>query len=238
MPSDYSPFTDYVESTAIELRDEPVSAASVEQGITLNVDGSASMLDTIAEAGEVLVGMPPRTKAAAATVAAGDTVSRLQASRKASNFSVGFVAFNERVTVSRPIMPVLQVPATDDFDPTAGGTGGTCIWAGLEAAYEQILQWRQTRTGTLHVSNVVLTMSDGLCSDPQRTMAAAAVLKELPDVTLAACLFTAAGEPSQGAQLLQQIASGPRFYKTVFTGEQLREFFLASITLAGGGGGV
>ncbi len=208
MSSDYSPFTgfgdgygpnDYTESTAIELREQPVSSVTAEQGIVIDADGSASMGDTIRESGELLAGMPARTKAAAATVAIGDAVARLQASRKARNFSVGYIAFNERVTVNRPIQPVLDLPATDDYDPTQAGTGGTCIWAGLETAYDQIVQWRQTRSGTLHVSNVVLTMSDGLCSNPERTLSAAARLKELPDVTLAACLFTGVGDPAQGS---------------------------------------
>src|ERR1700752_2360059 len=119
--------SDVIESTAIELVEAPVSAPTKEEGVIVVEDGSASMLDTIAEPGETLAGMPPRSKAAAATVASSDVVSRLQSSTKASNFSLGFVAFNERVTVNRPLTPILQIPATDDFDPTAAGTGGTCI---------------------------------------------------------------------------------------------------------------
>jgi hypothetical protein len=245
MSTDYNAFTeysgsemvptgrDYVDSTAIEISEAPVAAAVREQGISIVVDGSGSMADMVTEPGETLAGMPPRTKAAAATVACSDVVSRLQASQKAANFAVGYTAFNENVTVDRAIVPVLEVPATDDFDPMQAGTGGTCIFAGLESAHAQITAWRQSRPGTLHVSNVVLLLGDGLCSQKERTMAAAERLKEIPDVTVAACLFTARGEPAQGAQLLQGIATSPKFYKTVFGAEQLREFFMASITMAG-----
>lgn len=226
--------SDCIDSTAIELSEGMVAPATKEQGIVAVLDGSGSMLDTLRETGETFAGMPPRTKAAAATVACSGVVSRLQQSAKSANFSLGFVAFNDHVAADRPIAPVKQIPATDDFDPTASGTGGTCIWAGLEKAHEQITAWRQLRSGTLHVSNVVLLMSDGMCSDPQRTMAAAAKLKEIPDVTLAACFFSSVGDPPVGDQLLQSIVSEPKFYKDVFGAEQLREFFLASITLAGG----
>lgn len=255
MSSDHSAFTeytpstgtalapvghgDYVEGTASEIPTfgeghEPVAAPTKEQGIVLVVDGSGSMGDNVVEVGETLPGMPPRSKAAAATVACSGVVSRLQASQKAGNFSIGYAAFNERVTVDRPMVPVLQIPSTDDFDPMQAGTGGTCVFEGLEAAHRQITTWRQSRQGTLHVSNVVLVLGDGLCSDPARTLAAAAKLKEIPDVTVAACLFTGRGEPAQGAQLLESIASAPKFYKTVYGAEQIREFFMASITMAGG----
>ncbi|MBJ7469805.1 MAG: VWA domain-containing protein [Solirubrobacteraceae bacterium] len=231
--------SDYIDSTGttIVIPDgaEPVAAATREEGIVEVADGSQSMTESLAETGEQIPGLPARTKAAAATVAASDVVARLQTSSKAANFSLGFVAFNDRVTVDRPIVPILDIPATDDFDPTAAGTGGTCMYLGLEAARKQIERWRQARPGTLHVSNVVVLYGDGLCSNPQRTLQAAAALKEIPNVTVAACLFRGPRDTDSGAQLLQAVASGPRFYKTVHDAEQLREFFLASITLAGGG---
>jgi hypothetical protein len=217
----------------VELDEVAVAPATAEQGITIVDDASGSMLNTVVEHGESVPGVPARTKAQAVAMATSDTVSRLQVSRKRANFSVGFVAFHERVTIDRAIRPVLEIPATDDFDPTAAGAGGTCVWTGLDAAYQQILDFRSRRSGTLHVSNVVLLMGDGLCSNPSRTLESATRLKELGDVTVAACLFQAPGEPSQGAQLLQQVATSPKFYKTVFSSEQIREFFLASITMAG-----
>jgi len=226
--------SDCIESTAIELPEGMVAPATREQGIVAVLDGSASMLDTVHETGETFAGMSPRTKAAAATVACNGVLSRLQASQRKAAFSLGYVAFNDYVAVQRPIVPLLNVPDTDDFDPTANGTGGTCIWAGLEQGYDQIVNWRQARSGTLHVSNVVLLMSDGMCSDPARTVAAAAKLKEIPDTTLAACFFKSVGDPSDGARLLQSIVSKPDLFREVHDAEQLRNFFLASITKAGG----
>lgn len=225
---------DYVDGWASDLSEEPIAAQSAAQGIGFVTDGSVSMDDPIVEA-DAIPGLPPRKKKDAATVAVGDTVSRLLAARNSRNFSVGYVAFNNGVSVDRPIRPIHDLPATEDYDPTQAGTGGTCIYAGLEASHQQIVAWRSQQSGSLAVSNVVLVLGDGLCSDPARTLAAAQRLKELPDVTIAACLLTGRGEPAQGAQLLQHIASAPRFYKTVFGGDQIREFFLASVTIAQGG---
>lgn len=247
MSADLTPFTeytpdtaitpygpgDYTEGTAIELTETPTSAPAAEQGIVIGADGSVSMADILRETGEVVPGLPPRTKSAAATVAIGELVSLLQSSRIKENFSLGFLAFHERVVVDRPIRALRDLSAAEDFDPTQAGTGGTCVYAALDAAYDQIVTWRQGRSGSLHVSNVVCLFTDGLCSDPQRTLAAAARLKELPNVTVAACLLAGVGDPTQGGQLLQHVASGPSYYRTVHTAAQLRDFFLASITRAG-----
>ena len=83
-------------------------------------------------------------------------------------------------------------------------------------------------------SVVVVLMSDGQAQDPSETVSAAKALKQVgpPGATkLATCLFAAKGEPIDGARLLEAIAS-PGMSSVVYSPEQLREFFAASITKA------
>ena len=153
----------------------------------------------------------------------------LQASGNARNFALGFCSFNDAVTQDRPVQAVLDVDATVGFDPTAAGTGGTNIWTGVELAERRLLEFQAAAGATLPVSLLAIVLSDGECSDPSRTLAAAQRLKE-QNVTVAACLFATKGRPSQGADLLQAMVSEPRFYRTVFTGDQLRRFFRDTMT--------
>jgi hypothetical protein len=147
------------------------------------------------------------------------------------------VAFNTVVTEQRPPRPLLELSASDSYDPTAMGIGGTKIATGLEAAVGIVERFLgEAEEGDVPSSAVVLVMSDGEDSEPEATLAAAARLKEHASADLAACLFATKGQPAHGAQLLRAIVSEQRLYQTVYGAEQLRKFFHASITQTAGGG--
>lgn len=173
---------------------------SWECGFVFVADGSAGMLAPCGEG-------TPRTKAATVADVCEDAVRRLNASLRSWNLALGFVAFNDYVTIDRPIVPVADVSAGDGFDPTAGGIGGTRISAGLEGARAQILNWRSAPGRAPRLLNVVVTISDGECSDPDRTVAAAASLQAIPSVTLAACVVPGRPEATQGLELMAHLTT-------------------------------
>jgi hypothetical protein len=198
-------------------------------------DGSESMTWPLHEPDASLEGnAPARTKAEAVDMATRDLVNRLRAGRVAANFMYGSVSFNDRITENLAPRPLLDVAAGDDFDPTSGGIGGTQIWLGLDAAAKTI-EGLQQRGGDVPLSSVVLVLSDGECSDRDKTLAAAKRLAALPGTSIAACLFATRGEPAHGADLLRSIVTEHKLYQTVFTAEQLRDFFEASVKIAARG---
>lgn len=176
---------------------------SWECGFVIVADGSAGML---APSGHG----PTRTKAAMVANVCEHAVRCLHATVRTRYLALGFVAFNDDVTIDRPIVPVADVSAGDGFDPTAGGIGGTRIWAGLEGARAQILNWRGAPGRAPRLSNVVLTISDGGCSQPDRTVAVAASLREIPNVTVAACVVPGRPEATRGLELMGHLTSHPR----------------------------
>jgi hypothetical protein len=194
-------------------------------------DGSQSMTWPLEEPDTTMEGVAAaRTKAAAVDMATRDLVNRLAAGRKAANFLYASVCFNDRVTEKRGPRPIIDVPGSEDFDPTSAGIGGTRIWLGLDAAATLIEQFHHDNADSVPISAVVLVESDGECEDPQQTIAAAKRLKAIPNTHIAACLFSTKGQPAAGAPLLQAIVTDSKLYQTVFTSEQLRRFFYDSVT--------
>lgn len=219
----------------LDLDEIPISSRAWNQlGIFVG-DGSQSMTLPFAEEDDSLTGLlPVRTKAAAVESATKDVLNLLKASRKAANFTMGFVYFNSAVTDERPPKDVVDIATTDSYDPTARGIGGTRIHAGLEAATRMIEAYVQSvGHGEVPVSAVVIVLSDGEDGAPDQTIAAADRLKAMPNTELAACLFATKGQPAKGGELLQAIASASHLYQTVYNAQQLRNFFHASVTMTG-----
>jgi len=212
---------------------QPVTApAWIQLGVMVN-DGSGSMTLQSAEPDTSLEGVAPaRTKAAAVDNALKDFIKRMKSSRKAGNFCLSFVSFNDRVTDQRNPEALPSVSSERSYDPTAHGTGGTAIHKGLDAAAEIVDDFmREAETTEIPVSVVVVLLSDGEeRDDPVKTAEAAARLRELPNTMLAACLFATKDQPAHGEQLLEEIVSEPRLYQRVHNAEQLRKFFVASVS--------
>jgi von Willebrand factor type A domain len=211
-----------------EIMEMPTVPATFRQLGILVLDGSGSMTLPI----DSLSGQA--SKADAVNIAVRELMTRMQASRKSQNFSFAFVNFHETVSHATPIMAVADVDDNGDFDPTSHGSGGTFVGSGLEAAGRLCAQFLADPAETLPSSVVVLLMGDGECSDPERTRGIADRIKADERVAIAAAYFGTKGvSDSAGPALLQEVCSDPvRLYKTVYDGEALRKFFLASMTAA------
>lgn len=228
--SDFAPM-----DRAVQLEAVPYAPPSWRQLGLLVLDGSGSMTTPLHEPDGSIPGLPARSKAEGVDGAVRDLLNRMKASRKASNFSFGFVSFHTEVSDERPPRDVTTIdPGTETFDPTASGSGGTMIASGLERARVLVEQFFATDAQLgVPLSAVVIVMSDGACGSPQRTLAVAEQIKQLPNTSMACCYFADMdGGGGNGPRLLQAMASAPTLYQTVFSAEQLRKFFLASMTAA------
>jgi hypothetical protein len=160
----------------------------------------------------------------------------MDASSVKPNFSFGLVAFDDRVTHQRAPEPIAGIDyLSQSFDPTAHSvTGGTSIYEGLEAAYGLTRDWLAAEQGTLPVTAVIAVLTDGECSNPARTRDLAERIKaEEPRISIAAGMFATKGQGMPGTQLLQAIVTEPRLYAVIYSSEQLREWFHASLTGTG-----
>lgn len=228
--SQAGPGTDIVPAAPLIL--EPVTW---RQGGTLIGDGSGSMTLELAEADDS-VGLPARTKGAAVDAALKGFFAQMQTSSVKANFAFGSVAFDDNVTQEQPLEPLTQIDHVGrSFDPTVHSvTGGTAIYAGLEAGYRLGRAWLDAQPGTLPATVVLAVLSDGECSDPRQTIELAQRIKEEePRISIAAGMFATKGGGTPGARTLQAIVSEPRLFAVVYSADQLRAWFHASLTGTG-----
>lgn len=215
---------------------QPIAPQTWYQLGVMVMDGSGSMTLPYAEDEEVgLGGGAVRTKAQATDDALKAFVTRLKESHNASNFGLSFVFFNDQVTHQREPKLVEELDAGDSYNPTSHGIGGTAIHSGLDAAGAIIEKFmREGAAREVPLSAVVVLMSDGEDrADPGKTAEAAKRVKNLPSTKLTSCLFATKGQPAVGETLLQEVASAPQFYQRAYSTEQLRSFFMESLTTAG-----
>jgi hypothetical protein len=213
-----------------------IEVAEVPSWLQLGVivsDGSGSMRLNLPDLDESLEGMPSKTKAEAAASATRAFLDRMNAGGKKQQFTLGWIAFSDRATIKHAPMAVDELRSKGSFDPTAGGSGGTQIWAGLEAAAEMVAKWQASpRYPDTPMTAVVVLLTDGEDGNPARTLEAAEKLKTLPHTRLCGCFFATKGTPSKGAEFLRRIVSEPESenFTLVYDAEALRNFFHASIT--------
>lgn len=224
------PSTDIVPAGALTL--DPITW---RQAAILVGDGSRSMTLELAEQDDS-AGLPARTKGAAVDAAVKGCFAQMETSSVKSNFAFGSVAFDTKATHEQAPEPLVQIDHVGrSFDPTAHSvTGGTAIYAGLETAYRLSRNWLDEQQGSLPVTVVIAVLTDGECSDPQRTIEVAErIKKEEPRISIAAGMFATKGSGTPGVALLQAIVTEPRLYAVVYSADQLRAWFHASLTGTG-----
>ncbi len=161
-------------------------------------------------------------------------LDRMKESRIKNNFSFACIAFDDNPAIVFPPTPVNELNYGDiDFNPCKKYDGGTNIHRALLKAENIIDSFFHNATDDLPHNVVILLMSDGLCHYADLTRKIARKIKTDIRVKIA-CAYFCDGEEDYEAslaiELLQNIASGPSYYSTVYDGNSLRKFFEASIS--------
>lgn len=189
----------------------------------LILDGSGSM--GAQTAGKI-------TKADAVNMAVRELLTRLSVSKNKKNFSIAVVTYDHIAQVHTPITSVETIDDNADYNPLNGHGGGTDIGSGITQGYQIAQQFlSQVKEGDVPHSVVMVVMTDGECQHPDNTKEIANTVKQAPNITLCTTLFGTIGEANPTAQaLMQEVATTPAQYKTVYDAESLRKFFVASVS--------
>ncbi|WP_333696349.1 vWA domain-containing protein [Flavobacterium sp.] len=195
----------------------------------LVLDGSGSMTEKAAM---------NSTKAREVNAAVMELFNRINVSRVKQNFSFACIKFDETATVSLPQTPFdFNVLMNENYDPTIGKGGGTQIFEALNEAKKMAENFLNNAPpdGVPH-KVLILLMSDGMCFQPETTVAVASNLKSNPKILMASAYFGTVGEIDTDAQkVLKEVSTDPAtYYTTVYDGEALRAFFERSISQSAG----
>lgn len=195
----------------------------------LVLDGSGSMTEKAAM---------NSTKTREVNAAVMDLFNRINVSRVKQNFSFACIKFDETATVSLPPTSFdFNALMNENYDPTIGKGGGTQIFEALNEAKKLAENFLNNAPadGVPH-KVLILLMSDGMCFQPQTTIAVANSLKSNPKIQIACAYFGTVGENDTDAQkVLKDVSTDPAtYFTTVYDGEALRAFFERSISQSAG----
>jgi uncharacterized protein YegL len=193
------------------------------------LDGSGSMTEKAAM---------NSTKAKEVSAAVIELINRLNVSRVKQNFSFACIKFDELATVTlQPTQFDLDRLTAENFDPTIGKGGGTQIFEALEEAKQMAESFLMSapKDGVPH-KVLILLMSDGMCFQPETTLAVASNIKMNPKIQIASVYFGSIGENASDAQkVMKELSSdSSTYYTTVYDGEALRSFFERSLSQSAG----
>lgn len=195
----------------------------------LVLDGSGSMTEKAAM---------NSSKAKEVNASVIELFNRINVSRVKQNFSFACIKFDENAEVSLQPTPFdFNRLMNENYDPTNGKGGGTQISEALKSAKVLADSFLSSAPidGVPH-KVLILLMSDGMCFQPESTVAVAESLKTNPQVQIACAYFGTVGENDTDAQrLLREVSTDPStYFTTVYDGEALRAFFERSISQSAG----
>jgi len=203
-----------------------VERKSIEQLGIIVLDGSGSMKEPDSS-GEA--------KAASADRAAQDLIKRLQQSIKKDNFFISVITYDDKAILRLKPTQVTNITLIPSFDPLEGHGGQTNIGGALQMAYE-VAQGFLSEESFFERCVVIVLMTDGKHNTGQNPNTVVSEIKksELP-IMIATVGFGRTDDIDVG--LLEEIASTTRsdkgeqkMFKLTNNPEELRNFFLASVT--------
>jgi len=213
--------------------DKPEVPQTFHQLGILVLDGSGSMS---------AMGRQQLTKAQEVEMGMKEMFSRFDASRVKNNFSFACIKFDTTALTTLHPTPFKNLDYfNEDFNPLNGKGGGTHIFEALNSAKKIAEDFlANAPIGGVKHSVIILLMSDGLCFQPQTTVAVADNIKQEGNIDIACAYFAEIGtnnneETNDTKTLLQSVATSPvSFFTTVHDGETLRKFFERSISQSSG----
>jgi uncharacterized protein YegL len=216
--------TDFRPTGAITLN------KTINQLGILVLDGSGSME-------EPAPGMVTKAKAVEGGII--EMWNRFNASSKKQNFSFACIKFDNTATVTfEPIGFDYDTLMNHDYNALDGKGGQTYTNLALEKAKEMAESFinNPSELGITH-KVLILLMSDGQSHEPQKTLEIAAEIKTNRLIEIACAYMGTVGNNDPDAQtLLKEVASDATKFSTVYEGDALRSFFIASLSASAGMG--
>lgn len=169
-------------------------------------------------------------KAQSVSHAVKELLTKLKHSRVSKNFSIGVVTFDTSAKIHTPVTSIEAVDDFADYDPLLAHGGGTDIGVALQTAQRMAEEFlSQPNAAAMPHSVVIVVMSDGMSGGDPLTIANS--IKQNSKITICTTLFATVGKSEpQAEQLLKEIASSPINYRTIYAGDDLRKFFIASVS--------
>lgn len=205
---------------------KPVQAATFKQLGILVLDGSGSMDEETSM---------KISKAASVSGAVQDLFSRFKMSRIKNNFCFAIVNYDHRAVVAMEPTEVKDIDDHADYDPMKGLGGATYISEGLKEAKKMAEKFlaKQEDGGIMH-SVMIVVMTDGVDMTEPETISVAKQLKEMEHVQISSCFFETLGADANEMQKCKDYVKGlcseERLYTDVSDAEDLRKFFIASMS--------
>ncbi len=192
----------------------------------LVLDGSGSMKERTAR---------QITKGEEVSVGVRNLFSRFKDSKQSNNFCFAVIYYDGKAKLVLDVTETKDVDDTFDYNPLNGMGGETSIAEGLKIAKriaEKFLL--QNKPGGLKHSVVTLIMTDGVDMTPAETRSMANALKSMDGVDVAACFFETLGAEAQAMKecmnFLKELISDPLLFSSVSNEEELRLFFIRSMS--------
>ena len=214
-------------SSNFEEIDEVTPSRTFHQLGILCLDGSGSMQE---------IGVGGISLAETVNRAVREFLGFFKTSAYVNDFSIAVVTFDDEVSLHTPITGLANIDDFADYNPMNGHGGGTYIGGALEKAEQLAEQFLNSPDANVIPHDVrIIVMSDGLCQYPDNTKLVVARLKQNDKITLCSTLFTekeniGVSEIREAKTVLQDVASGANFYKTVYGETDLRQFFISSMS--------
>lgn len=175
------------------------------------------------------------SKAASVSDAVRDLFSRFQQSRISKNFSFAVVNYDHRAEIALQPSEVKNIDDHADYNPMKNLGGATYISEGLKKAKSMAEEFlsKENETG-LSRSVVIVLMTDGVDMTQAETISVAKQLKEMDHVDICGCFFETLGADSKEmkkcADYVKGLCSEERLYSDIADAEDLRKFFVASMS--------
>lgn len=167
-------------------------------------------------------------------------IDKFKGSSQAVNMSLAVITFDDNAILHTVPTPLKTIDSLADYTPTNGHGGNTNIGKALEMAEELALQhFTGPDNGNIPCLASIIVMSDGLCQAAQHTRNVADRIKKNSfhqQGFLKICtsffqntqIAPAKGESAK--KLLQEIASTPQLHTVSSDYDQLRAFFIGSMS--------
>jgi uncharacterized protein YegL len=193
----------------------------------LILDGSGSM---------ATIGDGNRAIADNVNQAVREFLGYFKGSSIANNFSIAVITFDNNSKIHTPITELTKIDDFADYNPMSGHGGGTYIGGALQTAEQLAIEFLKSPESTSIPYDVrFIVMSDSGCQLPEKTKEVAEKIKQNDRIMICSSLFADRNkvgdlDVKEAKTVLADIASASNLYKTAYGENDLRQFFISSMS--------